>query len=166
MARVTRHPARHGLHPQHAAARRSGWSTAALAWTVTLVLLLWGSGVVLHAWPAEALMQLGPAQMALRRAAVVAHGTGVWALCLFAGRWAWPHALLVWQRRPDVTWTLGMLMATMLAVIAATGLFLLYGPANGHEGASALHWWMAVGLPLLLAAHAWRRWARRPTMRG
>lgn len=159
MARVI-----HRVH--HAPLRRSGWSTAALAWTATLIVLLWGSGVVLYVWPAEALMQLGPVQTLLRRSALIAHGSGVWVLCVLMGRWAWPHALLVWQRRPDATWTLGMVMLTVLAVVAGTGLFLLYGPADGHDTASALHWWMALGLPLLLAVHAWRRWFRRRTMRG
>lgn len=147
------------------AAARNGWSGAALAWTAALVLLLWASGVILYLWPAEALFQLGPAQVLLRRTAVVAHGAGVWLLLVLAGRWVWPHAALVWRRRADFTWFLGVAMAALLLAVAITGLLLLYGPADGHDGASALHWWMALGLPLLLAVHAWRRWARR-TMRG
>lgn len=154
MARLIHHP-----HPQHA--RRSGWSGAALAATVTLVLLLWGSGIVLYLWPADALLQLGPAQALLRRIALVAHGAGVWFLCLFAGRWAWPHVLLVWRRRPTTTWIVGLVMALLLLAIAATGLLLLYGPGDSHDGASALHWWLAVGLPPLFALHGWRRFGRR-----
>ncbi len=145
----------------HAHVRRSGWSTAALAWTATLVVLLWGSGLMLYLWPAEALIQIGPAQVVLRRAALVAHGASVWLLLLFAGRWIWPHALLVWRPRPNVTRMLGVVVAVLLLLVAATGLLLLYGPAGSHDGASAIHWWMALVLPLLLVVHAWRRLGRR-----
>jgi hypothetical protein len=150
----------HAHHAHHAHVRRSGWSTAALGWTATLVLLLWGSGLLLYLWPAEALMELSPAQVLLRRLALVAHGAGVWLLLVFAGRWVWPHALLVWRRRPNTTWMLGIVMTVLLLIVAGTGLLLLYGPADSHDGASALHWWMALGLPLLFAVHAWRRFGR------
>jgi hypothetical protein len=148
-------------HPHHAHVRRSGWSGAALAWTATLVVLLWGSGVLLYLWPAESLMELGPAQVLLRRIALVAHGAGVWLMLVFAGRWVWPHVLLVWRRRADTTWLLGVAMAVLLIAIAATGLLLLYGPGDSHDGASTLHWWLALGLPLLFALHGWRRFARK-----
>ncbi|NML46718.1 hypothetical protein HHL11_23445 [Ramlibacter sp. G-1-2-2] len=146
------------IHPH---ARRTGWSGTALAWTATLLALLWASGLLLYLWPAEALMELAPAQVLLRRVALLVHGTGVWLLCMFAGRWIWPHAQIVWRRKRTGTWVLGIAMASMLLAVAATGMLLLYGPADSHDGASALHWWVAVGLPLLFAAHGWRRFGPR-----
>lgn len=137
--------------------RRTGWSRAAIAWTAALVVLLWGSGVLLHVWPADASFDLGATQMAWRRTALVAHGAGAWMFCLFAGRWIWPHAALVWRRRASWTWVGGIGMALVLLLVAVTGLLLLYGAAEIHPAAAAVHWWVAVGVPVLLLAHAFVR---------
>ena len=52
----------------------SGWSRAAWRWMVVAVLLLWGSGVVLFFWPAQAVMEMTEWQLSLRHTALVLHG--------------------------------------------------------------------------------------------
>ena len=145
---------------KRAASLHGGWNRRALAWTAASLLLLWASGVVLYLWPAEATFQLAPWQAHLRRTALVMHGCIVWAGCVFAGRWMWPHVLLVWGYRRGATWWMGIAGAALLAVIAASGLLLLYGTEPTHAPASVAHWWTAVVVPVLLAVHA-RDWIRR-----
>jgi hypothetical protein len=141
-------------------ALHGGWHTRAVAWTAAGVLLLWASGVVLYLWPAEETFQLAAWQLLLRRAALIAHGCTVWAFCVLAGRWVWPHVVLVWDYRRGATWLLGVAAAALLGAIAASGLLLLYGTEATHAPASATHWWTAVGVPVLLALHG-RGWLRR-----
>lgn len=141
----------HSLH--------GGWNRRALAWTAASLLLLWASGVLLYLWPAEETFQLAPWQANVRRAALVTHGCIVWAACVFAGRWLWPHVLLVWNYRRAATWWMGLVGAGLLVLIASSGLLLLYGTEATHAPAGAAHWWTAVALPVLLAVHA-RGWLR------
>jgi hypothetical protein len=142
------------------AARHGGWTRTGFAWVAAALLLLWLSGIVLYAWPAEAAFDLAPWQTWTRRVALVAHGSSVWVLCFLAGHWLWGHVGLVWQRRRNSTWVLGILGAALLLSVAFTGLLLLYGPEPARGGAAAVHWWSALALPLLLGVHgrAWFRW--------
>ena len=139
---------------KRALAPHGGWNRRAVAWTAASLLLLWASGVVLYLWPAEETFQLAAWQAAVRRGALVTHGCIVWAACVFAGRWLWPHMLLVWDYRRATTWWIGLAGAALLAVIAASGLLLLYGTEATHAPAGFAHWWTAVKLTVLLAVHA------------
>ena len=153
------------MAPLNAHVHRTGWSRAAIACTAALVVLLWASGVLLQAWPADAAFDLGPTQLAWRRTALVAHGAGAWVFCLFAGRWIWPHATLVWRRRVNWIWLGGVAMALVLLLVALTGLVMLYGAADVHPAAAAVHWWVALGSPALLLAHAVVRRSQRAAAR-
>lgn len=147
-------------HVNRFAGHHGGWNRRAVAWTAGGVLLLWVTGVALYLWPAELTFELAAWQVALRRAALVVHGGTVWLLCLLAGRWVWPHIALVWPSRRGATWMLGMASASLLLTVALTGVLLLYGPEPAHAAASAVHWWIALTLPALLALHG-RKWLRR-----
>lgn len=142
--------------------RHAGWSRRALVACGLLLLALIATGVLLEAWPAEQVAELEPWQMQVRRAATVVHGAGAWLFCLFAGRWIWPHALMVWRRSRHRAWWLGIANAALVIAVCATGLLLLYGPANLHDDAGALHWWLALGWPVLLLLHARRLFERLP----
>lgn len=144
------------------ARRHAGWPRGGIALSAALILALWLTGLLLDAWPAEQAPLLAPWQSQMRHAAVVVHGIGAWAFCLFAGRWAWPHAALVWRRAADATWLLGLAAAGLALLVAASGLLLLYGPGDARDAAVLLHWWTAVGWPALLLLHARKLLARRP----
>lgn len=139
------------------AVRRSGWSGRAAAWLAATIILLWASGWLLHDGAAAELADLTDAGRGWRHAAIVTHGVLAWVFCGFVGRWVWPHLMRVWLRptkRP--VWVLGLLVAGALAVVAVTGLMLLYGSAQWREPVSALHWAFGLALPLLGSAHGWR----------
>ncbi len=140
--------------------RHAGWSRAGAAWVAAAVLLLWFSGVALYAWPAEGTFELAPWQLWLRRSALVVHGCTVWLLLVVAGRWVGAHLGAVWHRHRNTTWVLGVTSGVLLLVVASTGLLLLYGPEAVRTAASAVHWWTAVLVPLLLAMHG-RGWLFR-----
>ena len=141
--------------------RRGGWTRGGIAWIAAVGAVLWLTGVVLYAWPAESLFDLAPWQVALRRGAVVVHGTCVWLLCFLAGHWLWSHLAQVWRRRPGTAWLLGLAGAALLLLVAASGLLLLYGTEAIRAPASATHWWSAVALPGLLVVHGLVRAKRR-----
>ncbi|MGZ5179437.1 MAG: hypothetical protein ACXWC2_03105 [Ramlibacter sp.] len=143
------------------ARRHAGWPRRGIVLSAALVLALWLTGLLLEAWPAEQTPLMQPWQAQLRHAAVVLHGVGAWIFCLFAGRWAWPHAALVWRRAPDATWLLGLVAAALALLVAASGLLLLYGPGDAHDASAVAHWWTALGWPVLLALHARGLFARR-----
>lgn len=149
--------------------RHGGWPRGGVALSAALVLALWLTGLLLDAWPAEQAALLAPWQSQLRHEAVVVHGAGAWVFCLFAGRWMWPHAALVWRRAVDATWLLGLVGAAIAVLVAATGLLLLYGPGEVRDAAVVVHWWTAVGWPALLLLHARKLLAggrRRDSARG
>lgn len=138
----------------------SGWGKTTFRWTATVLLLLWGTGVVMYFLPLDALMDMTTFEVLSRRAATVLHGVLVWGLCVLCGRSLWPHVRVVWQRRDAMsTWLLGVGSFICLALVAAAGLALLYGTSWMHDWASFVHWWLGLCLPVVLVAHAWRRFA-------
>lgn len=142
--------------------RHAGWSPPALVWLIMVTGLLWLSGVGLHLWPQEAVMELSETAAALRRAATVSHGVLAWLFCLMAGRWIWPHVPMVWQRRGQrLVWVLGVLALGTGGCIALAGLVLLYGSPQLHDLAVPVHWWLGLLWPAWLGAHAWPRRHRR-----
>lgn len=143
------------------ARRHAGWPRSGIVLSAALVLALWLTGLLLQAWPGEQAALLPPWQAQVRHSALVVHGIGAWVFCLFAGRWIWPHAMLVWRRAVDATWVLGLAAAGLVLLVAVTGLLLLYGPGDAREVSIAAHWWTALGWPVLLALHARRLFGRR-----
>ena len=135
---------------------RHGWTRAGVRFGLALLLALWATGVLLELWPAEAVFQLAAWQAGLRHAALVLHGIGAWLACVALGRWIWPHAAIAWRMPTGRTWWLGLVGATMASAVAITGLALLYGPADWHEGLGQVHWWIGVGWPALVLWHAVR----------
>jgi len=137
--------------------RHAGWTRPGAVAVTAAVLLLWLTGVLLFAWPAESSFELPPWEQELRRIALVLHGCTVWVLCFLAGHWLWTHVATVWRRRRHGTWMIGAATAVVMTVVAGTGLLLLYGPEPLRAPSAVVHWWTAVGLPVLLAVHA-RAW--------
>lgn len=142
MARLDRHPL------------RRGWTHAGLRWGVALLLVLWTTGFLLELWPAAAAFELDPLKAGLRHASATVHGTASWFAWLAAGRWTWPHVAQVWRARSGGRWWLGIAAIALTCSIAATGLGLLYGPADWHDAVAQAHWWIAVGWPMLVLLHA------------
>jgi hypothetical protein len=139
---------------------RHGWTRSGLRFGLVLLLLLWITGGVLELWSADAVFQLAGWQAGLRRISVIVHGAGTWVACAAAGRWLWPHVALVWRMRTTQRWWLGVAAIALTTAIVATGLALLYGPGDWHDALGQVHWWIAVGWPLLVLLHA-VRWRRR-----
>ncbi len=146
------------MHPR----RHAGWNGAALAWLVLLSLALWATGIAMHVFERDSVMELPQWQENLQRAATVVHGVLTWFFCVMAGRWVWPHISQMWGRRiRHGTWYLGIATASLGLVLSLAGLGLLYGPGSWHETLSASHWWLGLCWPVLCALHAWRRLLNR-----
>jgi hypothetical protein len=145
---------------KRATLRHAGWTRAGAVAVAAAVLLLWVTGVLLHVWPADSTFELAPWQQELRRIALVLHGCTVWVLCFLAGHWLWTHVATVWHRRRHSTWMTGTITGVVLVVVAGTGLLLLYGPEPLRVPSAIVHWWTAVGLPVLLALHSRAWWLR------
>jgi len=65
---------------------------------------------------------------------------------------------VMWHKQTDMTqWALGLLNLTVFSTIALTGLALLYGSPDMHDGASPLHFWIGAICALIFLAHTWRR---------
>lgn len=139
---------------------RHGWTRAGVGFGLTLLLLLWATGLLLELWPADAVFQMEAWKASLRHASATVHGTLTWFACVAVGRWIWPHVAQVWRLRAARRWWLGLIAVTLTATIAITGLALLYGPADWHDAIGQFHWWIAVGWPLLVLWHA-IPWPRR-----
>ncbi|HVZ44482.1 MAG TPA: hypothetical protein VHA82_11785 [Ramlibacter sp.] len=136
--------------------RHAGWTRAGVVLTGLVILILWLTGVVLYAWPADDTAVLDSWHMEVRRAAVTVHGSATWLICLFAGRWIWPHVGRVWARSRTTMWGVGIAMLSLLLVAVSTGLALLYGPAAQHDWIARAHWWSALPIPAVAAWHAKR----------
>lgn len=135
---------------------RHGWNRLGIRLGLALLLALWVTGMALWWWPGDDLFQLAPWQAAMRRGAVVVHGVGAWVACVALGRWAWPHVTRTWHLPQRRTWWLGIAGLALLALVALSGLGLLYGPGDWHEGLVQWHWWVSVGWPALVLVHARR----------
>ena len=133
-----------------------GWSGRGAVWLTVMVMVLLATGVVMHGnEPMVDADDLGPAQW--HRVATVVHGLFAWVFCLVAGRWIWPHVVLVWSRRNgNWIWELGIVTALVGGVGALTGLGLLYGPADWREILTFAHWWIGLMWPVACLAHAWK----------
>ena len=149
-------------HLSGLARRHAGWSQVAFFWLVALSVTLWGTGVVMHTWARDAALDMPAWQENLVRVCTIVHGVLTWLFCIFAGRWVWPHAVMVWRRRFHLPiWVAGIAVLGLGLGMSVAGLTLLYGPADWHDQASALHWWLGLVWPLLLAGHAFKRLFRR-----
>lgn len=144
------------------ARRHAGWSPTAVVWLVTLTLTLWATGVAMHLFGHDSVMELPLWQENLQRAATVAHGVLTWLFCIMVGRWIWPHVGQVWSRRTrTATWVMGIGTACLGSLLTLAGLGLLYGPGAWREVLATSHWWVGLFWPIVCAAHAWRRGLRR-----
>ncbi len=142
--------------------RHAGWDGVAVAWLVLLTLALWGTGIAMHAFERDSVMELPRWQENLQRGATIAHGVLTWLFCTMAGRWIWPHASHVWRRRVrPLTWFLGIATASVGILLSLAGLGLLYGPGAWREVLAWSHWWLGLSWPALCAAHAWKRILQR-----
>lgn len=81
---------------------------------------------------------------------LVVHGVGAYLLLWLAGS-LWPlHMRPAW--RIGRNRSTGVLMSTLLAVLAASGLWLYYGAA-GREAVSLIHWAIGLALVPMLVIH-------------
>jgi hypothetical protein len=136
----------------------AGWGRTTFLLMAVVCLLLFVTGLVMFVLPASELIDMPPTQASLRHSAGVVHGVLTWAFCVMCGRGVWPHVRVMWHKQGEpIKWALGLANLCVLAAIALTGLFLLYGSPELHEDASPLHFWMGALCPLIFLAHSWRR---------
>ena len=136
----------------------AGWGRTTFWMMAVISLLLWVTGVVMFLLPASDMMDMSPTQTAWRHTAGVVHGVSTWLFCVLCGRGVWPHVRVMWHKQTDMTqWALGLLNLTVFSAIALTGLALLYGSPDMHDGASPLHFWIGAICALIFLAHTWRR---------
>lgn len=133
-----------------------GWSGRGALWLTVLVLVLLATGVVMHG-NEPTLEASEAAGVPWHRVATVVHGLFAWIFCLVAGRWIWPHVVLVWSRRNgNWIWELGLVTAAVAGAGALTGLGLLYGSASWRDILSAVHWWLGLAWPVACVSHGWK----------
>ena len=143
------------------ARRHAGWSRVAVFALVVITLVLAITGVVMHVWSRDAALEVPEWQASLLHMSTVTHGVLTWLFCMLAGRWIWPHVVLVWHRRAHTwVWVMGIASLGAGALLALAGLGLLYGRAEWHDGMSVLHWWLGMAWPLVCSAHGWR-WLKK-----
>lgn len=144
MEKLNRSPRDHG-----------GWSRAGAVWLVIMVAMLLLTGLTMHGQAFEFGAEQSPWEERWHHAAAILHGVFAWVFCLVAGRWMWPHVVLVWVRRTsNWIWELGLVVAAAGCVAGLSGLGLLYGPASWRESLSSVHWWAGLAWPFLGIAHA------------
>jgi hypothetical protein len=140
---------------------RAGWAGGVLSWLSLALLVLWGTGVLMYLLPASELMDMSESQAALRRTSGIVHGVTTWLVCGLCGRGVWPHVQLMWSHRVDRRqWSWGVVNLTVLLVLLASGLVLLYGHADVHELTSTSHVWVGLLAPLPYVVHGWRVWRK------
>lgn len=138
----------------------AGWGKATFLLMTAVCLLLFITGLVMFVLPASELIDMPPAQAALRHSAGVMHGVATWVFCLMCGRGVWLHVRMMWHKHgAPIQWALGLANLSLFTTIAMTGLLLLYGSPDLHDDASPLHFWMGALCPLVFLAHSWRRFA-------
>jgi hypothetical protein len=136
----------------------AGWGRAPFLAMTAICLLLWGTGVVMFAWPASELMDMTPAQASWRHASGVVHGVLTWLFCVMCGRGVWPHVRVMWHKHRETRkWLLGLANLALLLALALSGLMLLYASPDLHDASAPLHFWMGAVGPLIFLAHTWRR---------
>jgi hypothetical protein len=133
---------------------RWGWTATVLTAWAGCLALLWLTGLVLSLLPASELLDMTPLAQAGRHVCVVLHGGLIWVLCLLTGRGLWPHLDAMWHRRGDRRrWWWGLISLAVLAVLALSGLVLLYGEQAWHDVSSDLHVGVGLLTPLVLLTH-------------
>ena len=136
----------------------AGWGRTTFLLMAAVCLLLFVTGLVMDVLPASELMDMSPAQAALRHSMGVVHGVSAWLFCILCGRGLWPHVRVMWHTQGEaVQWALGLMNFSVLAAMGLTGVLLLYGSPDLHDSASPLHFWMGALSPLIFLAHTWRR---------
>ena len=130
--------------------RTSGWSFTGLVLLLVALGVLWLSGIVIALGEEEFVSSLRSSMHAW----VALHGIAAWVMTLIGGRYAWGHIALCW-RRPSTGAhrNTGWFTLIVLIFLAGSGLWLMYGPADGHESTSSLHWWLGLFIPGLLMLH-------------
>ena len=93
----------------------------------------------------------------MRRATGVVHGVLTWVFCAMVGRGVWPHVRVMWHKPANAQWWIGCGIFALFAGLMITGLLLLYGNAELHDGSSVPHYWMGLLCPLVFLPHTWRR---------
>lgn len=140
---------------------RVGWTGVAFAGLSLSLLVLWGTGWVMYAWPIADLMDMTEMEAMLRRAPGVVHGVTTWGVCVLGGRGVWPHVQWMFHHRVDWhQWGWGLVNLTLLVVLAISGLLLLYGRADWHEALSPAHFWVGAFAPLPYILHGWKKLSR------
>lgn len=82
------------------------------------------------------------------------HGIAAYAALVLTGTVLPVHIRLAWLlRRNRVT---GSVLAFVIAALAATGLWLYYGPVAGRASVSLSHWIVGLALPAWLIFHRLR----------
>lgn len=141
---------------------RVGWAGVAFAGLSLAMLVLWGTGMVMYLLPVSELMEMSDMQIVIRRSTGVMHGVVTWVVCVLCGRGVWPHVQLMFQHRGDRRqWTWGLVNLAVLTILLVSGLVLLYGSADWHEGTSLGHFWVGALAPLAYVVHGWNRLSRR-----
>ena len=140
-------------HSKHLA----GWGRRTFLAMAIISALLWLSGVWMHAWPMDELFDMAPDEAMMRRIAGVVHGVLTWVFCVMVGRGVWPHVRVMWHKPANAQWWMGCGIFALFAGLMITGLLLLYGNAELHDGSSAPHYWMGLLGPLVFLPHTWRR---------
>ena len=140
-------------HSKHLA----GWGRRTFLTMAVITAALWGTGAWMHAWPMEELFDMSPDEAFVRRICGVLHGVLTWVFCVMVGRGVWPHVRVMWHKAADAQWWFGCINLALFALLMITGLLLLYGNADLHEGASAPHYWIGLLCPLAFLPHTWRR---------
>lgn len=136
----------------------AGWGRTTFWMMASVSLLLWVTGVVMFVLPVSELMDMSPTQVAWRHQAGVIHGVCTWLFCVLCGRGVWPHVRVMWHKQRDRRqWGLGLFNLTIFCAIGITGLTLLYGNPDLHEGASPWHFWIGALSVVVFLAHTWRR---------
>lgn len=136
----------------------AGWGRTTFLLMAVVCLLLFVTGVVMYVLPASELVEMTATQASLRHSTGVVHGVTTWLFCIMCGRGVWPHVRVMWHKQGEpAQWTLGLVNLSVFITIALTGLLLLYGSPDLHDGASPLHFWFGVFSSLIFLAHTWRR---------
>lgn len=132
----------------------TGWSPWSFGFVLTMLCILWLTGVALFVLGDDWVAVDTDALMTWRHRATVWHALVAWCLAIAAGRFVWPHMALCLQRplsltRTSAAWALVLGLGGLLL----TGWGLLYGEATWHEGWASVHFYLGAPLPVAMCAH-------------